>query len=975
MRTIRFRRTILAAALVLALFLLGSACPLAEEAGGERVVRIGYVPNYCLITDPQEDMEKGYGFEYFREIAKFTGWTYEYIPCGWSEGLNLLNAGEIDIFGPTQKNAEREAEFAFPKNEMGKEYGGLFIHADNATYAFEDAKSYDGMRVATDEKNFFNKSLEDYCEKNDIEVQLIYTDVRNYSQGLKDGEYDAILNGSMMALQDTVLAVRLTLEPYYYITKKGNEALCAELDAAIEQINWENIYFQAQLYNKYYKRNPVNLPAFSKEEKAFAKDNPVIQVASDPYWVPIAYRGEQGNDGISVDVLREIGGVTGLNMEFVPVQDYTHCKSLMEQGKVSLLIPHTESADDLGVEYTAAFYEVPTVLVGRGEINLGQPMRVGVSNIQSHPAQAMMHKYPHLQMVAYENTNELLAALYAGKEEYVFVNTFVYDEIARSEEGRLYRQIPTEITFPLRFGVSKKEDPVLLSLLNKGIGRLSENKLESIVFANTVNRAYQVTFSRYLRENIYTVLLTLALFFAALIALILVANRRNHRKLERIAFVDELTGLPTLAKFQLDAVSMVKNAGPAGFLLLALDVDNFKYINDIFGYDTGNRILCCISQRFLKFHHAYRLIGRVSADTFLFLLHAPDREQALIRFEELLEVGEDLRSVLPASVNYNMVFSVGLYELQDAKEDFASWCDKANIARKTLKNKHTTALREYTNEMDSQMYWKKEITLSMEESLEKGNFKVYLQPKYRFLDGKIAGAEALVRWQHPRDGLILPKAFIPLFERNGFVVKLDFYMFEQVCALLREWLDNGREALPISVNLSRLHLSNPHLAEELVRIAARYQIPAGLIEIELTESIVLDELQTLIAVMEKLKEAGFIISVDDFGSGYSSLYLLTDLPVDVLKLDKGFLQRMSEEGNSKLIVEQVIDLAKKLRLSTVAEGVETEEQARFLKCLGCNLAQGYYFARPMPCEKFDLAALQRAAPKSFLAVRQNTVSQ
>lgn len=943
------RRFIASLAAVLLVLLCGPV--FAVQTPG-RVVRIGYVPGYGVITDPTKDVEKGYGYEYFLKIGSYAGWTCEFVPCGWQEGLELLATGAIDFFGPLEKDQERAQRFLYPEHSMGVEYGGLFIRADDMRFTLDDPQRFDGMRVGTTANNFFNAQFAAYCAENGIEVTLVNSDFSDFADDLQNGRYDAALTGSIMALPDAALALKLSLEPYYFVTSYGNEALRDELDDAIAKIELDDVYYPAILYEKYYRRNPVNIPAFTAEEQDYIARTQTLPVVCDPNWSPIAYYDEAAGDyaGISVDVLEELGKGCGLSFTFAPVEDYDTCKRLLQAGEIPLILPHTEPAESLGVTYTESFFQVSTVLIGRGEIDLNQPLRVGVANLQSEPAQVFVQKYPQVEPVSYQNTKTLVEALQTGEISYIFANTYVYDDLVRSGEGGQLRSFPTDITYPLRIGVSDKADPLLLSILNKSILRLSDGRMDSIVFSNTVNRAYTVPFSRALRENMFTLVAGLAVLFALMIVFLALFNRRTQNMLRRLAYVDDLTGLSTLAKFQLDAGQILKTAPPSSYLLASMDVDNFKYINDVFGYDMGNRILNCMAEHFLKFPHAYRLIGRTNADNFVFLIDARDRESAVARFSDMLNVSEDLRALLPA--NYNFVLSVGLYQLTSPSEPFTSSCDKANIARKHVKGGRTSQLWEYTQEMDNQMQWKKELTLSMDDALESGAFKVYLQPKYRFADESLAGAEALVRWQHPEKGLLSPAYFIPYFERNGFIVKLDFYMFRQVCQLLRHWLDLDFQPPTISVNLSRLHLGNPHLVDELLAVAREYRVPLSLLQLELTESIVLDQPEALIDVMGRLRNAGFEISVDDFGSGYSSLNLLTDLPVDVLKLDKGFLDRISGTGNSRLIVEQVIDLAKKLHLSTVAEGVETKEQVDLLRRMGCDLAQGYYYSKPIPPDQF-----------------------
>jgi len=233
---------------------------------------------------------------------------------------------------------------------------------------------------------------------------------------------------------------------------------------------------------------------------------------------------------------------------------------------------------------------------------------------------------------------------------------------------------------------------------------------------------------------------------------------------------------------------------------------------------------------------------------------------------------------------------------------------------------------------------------------------VYLQPKYSPKEEELSGAEALVRWISPEEGFVPPNRFIPIFEKNGFILKLDDYMISEVARQQAQWISEGKNVVPISVNVSRAHFTKVDLAEHICRLVEQYNVPHEVIELELTESAFFEDKEVLLGTVRKLREYGFTVSMDDFGAGYSSLNSLKEIPLDVIKLDAEFFRGNDEAGKGKIIVNETIDLAKKLNMRTVAEGIETKEQVDFLAELGCDLIQGYYFAKPMPLKEFEQKA-------------------
>lgn len=241
--------------------------------------------------------------------------------------------------------------------------------------------------------------------------------------------------------------------------------------------------------------------------------------------------------------------------------------------------------------------------------------------------------------------------------------------------------------------------------------------------------------------------------------------------------------------------------------------------------------------------------------------------------------------------------------------------------------------------------------------MENNEFVVYFQPKVELKTNKIAGAEALVRWQDPKKGLIPPDEFIPIFEKNGFITKLDIYVFEEVCKTIRKWLNEGINPIPVSVNLSRMHLQNPNFLKKYKEIQEKYEVPADLLEIELTETLVFENFEQLKKVIDDIHQMGFSCSIDDFGSGYSSLNLLKEIPVDILKLDRIFFSKKNDKrGNS--VIESIISLAKKLNMTTISEGVETISQVEFLRKADCDLVQGYVYSKPLAKDDFEITFLK-----------------
>ncbi len=448
---------------------------------------------------------------------------------------------------------------------------------------------------------------------------------------------------------------------------------------------------------------------------------------------------------------------------------------------------------------------------------------------------------------------------------------------------------------------------------------------------------------------ILSFIITLVLFVIAL--LILIIHKKNHQ----IEF-DNITGIPAYSNFERNVRKALKNAKANEYLILSLNIDNFRIINESYGVLCGNRILNRLGTHFMNHCRDGEFLCRFYADNFVFFMKSPDffwniEEQVF----NMTNVDGIIRDLLPEK--YNLTFTTSVYYIDDFELNIDAMIDNANLAQKLCKNDFAThRVIEYTKEMQKSHEWNRELMLTMDRAIENNEFEVFFQPKFNFSNDVVIGAEALVRWNNPREGFLYPDKFIPQFEDNGFIERIDKFVLVKVCRFLDSWNKNEKSGekhpLTISFNLSRCHLFNPNLIAELKMISDSYDIGPHKIEVELTESVMFDNQKRLIKVMNDIKNAGFSVSVDDFGSGFSSLNMLKNMPADVIKLDKEFLSSAPENAKENIIISSVIDMAKKLNITTVAEGVETEKQRNMLKSAGCDIAQGFYYARPMPENSF-----------------------
>lgn len=414
---------------------------------------------------------------------------------------------------------------------------------------------------------------------------------------------------------------------------------------------------------------------------------------------------------------------------------------------------------------------------------------------------------------------------------------------------------------------------------------------------------------------------------------------------------DMLTGIFNMQAFYARAEQLLRENPDCSYSILRMDIDRFKVINELYGLEAGDLLLKTMARLISERMNAQSVCGRISGDVFCMCVDYSE--------EEILNFIDAMTAELAKyPLTSRLVPSFGICRVDSRDTPINVLCDWAHLALKTVKGNVLVSHAFYDETLRKRILEEKKIETEMHFALEDGQFQLYLQPKVQIATEKIVGFEGLVRWQHPTEGLIQPDRFIPLFEKNGFIIRLDEYVWEQSCILLRTWLDRGKKVMPVSVNVSRMHIHDTRLCEKLLDLMTRYNLPPHMLELELTESVFLDNEKNLVETMETLQKHGFLFSLDDFGAGYSSLNMLKSLPIDTIKIDRGFLTEVAATERGKTIIRHTISLANALQMKVIAEGVENASQAAFLQDAGCAVAQGFYYSPPVPIAVFEKMAFE-----------------
>ncbi|HID1259429.1 TPA: EAL domain-containing protein [Clostridioides difficile] len=426
----------------------------------------------------------------------------------------------------------------------------------------------------------------------------------------------------------------------------------------------------------------------------------------------------------------------------------------------------------------------------------------------------------------------------------------------------------------------------------------------------------------------------------------------NKKRFKRIFYTDNLTKIKNQVAFENRAIEILHNASNKEYVLLNIDIDNFKYINDTHGYEYGDKVLIIVAAVLSKTFNIKETCARIGSDNFVIL--AKYRDSLLEDIREMLT--NAIISELDMNVTQTISYCIGAYLVEIDNlgyKSINSIMDKANIAHKVSKTRGISSTVWYNENLLKQLQIENSIYNYMYKAIENEEFHMYLQPKFQISSLNVVSAEALVRWFSPELGFLSPDEFIPLFEKSGFIIELDFYMLKKACSFVRKtFMKKNQYTYPIAVNFSRVTIYQNSFYQRFLDTVKEYEIPFKYIDIEVTESAFNEISQPVISILEELKKLGFLISMDDFGSGYSSLSLLCSLSINGLKLDKSLLKETFNREKVYSIIQCIIEMSHRIGMSVVCEGIETKKDLEFLNTVKCDVGQGFYFSKPIEEKEF-----------------------
>lgn len=942
-----------------------------ETLAEEKVrVRVGIFDYKAFYGEDSDGKPSGYGYEYLNTLEQYGNFHFEYVYGSWAECQEWLDAGIIDMVDSAQKTPEREEKFLFSEYSTGTSYGELFVSVYNQAAAYNDFKAMDGMKIGFLEGNSRNKTFEAFAQKNGFSYNtVIYKTSEELSEALRNQEVDAIVSSNLRQEKEERTIARFAPTPFYLMMNREQTDLKIRVDQALEQILIDFPEFNAELNRTYYTDFETT-PMLTHGEREFVRTAAAIRAVYLEDAAPFSkYNIKSGEaDGIQIRLLNLIGRKVGLEFEYVPVRSIEEGMELLLNGEVDLFVgaePEITPGEEFGYAATNPFLSVPSCLVGvNGTVKKDDIFAVPFYWKEIIPF--LEEHFPQVTVKVYDSVPECYEAVSSGAADFTTDNIYAAtDLIRRGNYGKLkiVAALPASENFV--FAVSPFYDPILIRILNEGIRTMTRAERDTVYmeYEESNNSGYNaIVFLDEYREIVIGGITLFAILLIGVLLLFVIRLRASKKELWKMAYVDPLTGCHNLNYFKEEMRRLLDKNKDKNYFIAKFDIEKFKFFNEMFGFECGDKVLVSLAETVeAMMVPGVDTYGRISGDDFIMLKSYDSIEDnRKLMWEGIRQFSE----AIGHEYEYLIQLKFGSYYIKDHEEEISSIIEKVNYAHSVCKDLQNEVLFIYDDEMRQKALDEKRIEARMKEGLLKKQFMLYLQPKYYLSNETLAGAEALVRWSSEDEmDIIYPNSFIPLFEKNGFITKLDMYMLERVCELIQSWIAKGLTPITVSINFSRLHLLNKSFTKEICAITDRYQVPRNYIEIELTESTMFNNEEAMLEVLDHLHEAGFTLSMDDFGSGYSSLGLLKNLPVDVIKIDRHFFTDNRFKSRSRTVISNVMDMARRLNIHTVAEGVESKEHVEFLKEMGCDIVQGFYYSKPMPADQFTLDQDMRIYPK------------
>ncbi|MBR6343164.1 MAG: EAL domain-containing protein [Selenomonadaceae bacterium] len=948
-------RNCLRAVCVIGMLISAMLCGLEAQAASLQTLRVGYVPGTGFLEEDRPGHLRGYGYEYMEFLAEYGGWKFEYVPCvNWWECGEKLQSGEIDLL-PAMPGNYKSLPFAVRGDHVVARFPMELVVQEHWDKPF--------LQLGTLDYNYPIPSLPNVAKEYGFQYRLIeYHDAQDmenaFHQGLLDGYVGPMLHPEK---SDHVLSV-FDRVSYRVLVRKDRTELLAKLNYAMDQMLLNQPNLRNRLNDKYGRSKGFPL-ILTRPEQEYLRERQKLTVIVMLRQKPYLFQENGEWKGATAELLHQISEDLGVEIEILDGRSLEEIKRMITRGSVDFVAnaPCDFSwLDAMGLSPTQPYMDIGYVPVMRkGSSSLKNPRAAAVRD--SFQTQDYIEENFQEDRIRYYDTmEECFQAVSNGEADITYAPRAVVPYLMeKAETYNLEADTEARISESVSLAVWDGADPRLWQILNKEVNHLPPGLVSGAVR----NVAKDVVFHWNPKWLLYHHPLQAAMIiFAVMAATLGIFWYRTYMRKRHLLAVQEMAYTNT--RYMLHNMLWLDQEMPALFKKVAgempdsqmycavLSTDRKSSIVEMYGRDLLDRQVRDTAENLQAKPWVLQTVAGADEGQLVSICVAKDDAEIMGLIEEVVA---EYGYLTTSDARISLHLHAGICPMKQG--DFLlEIADRANTAgQETLGTMDDVKF--FDKEMKERLELEQRIEANMEKALQQGEFRAWYQPKYDIRTRRIVGAEALVRWQSASMGFMPPGKFIPLFEANGFVIPVDYYLLEQAFALQKRRLSEGKKVVPISVNQSRLHITEEGYLEKMKAIVEKYRLPKGLIELEITETMFGDFDQKAYRehsahIMGELHKLGFSLSLDDFGSGFSSFTMLDYLPLDVMKIDRSLLVASDHSERMRDILGNVIRLGETLHMHVICEGIETTEQEQMLLRLGCHYGQGYLNAKPMPEKEF-----------------------
>ena len=941
--------------------LLGTSFAYAAE---RRTVKVAFFPMDGYHILGENGSHSGMDVDYLTELSKYARWRIEYVACdSWDDALAKLKAREVDLVGSAQYSEQRAQVYDYADLASGYTYGIIATNAD-ATIAYED---FDAMKDITYGivKTYVRRAeFLSYLAAHGIDQPKLkeYDSTQLLHEALDNGEVDAMVHTFMEVEEGQRLIGRFAPKPIYYITWKGNDALLSELNSAIADLKFNQPDLETGLFSTYYESKLDKTVLLTAAEQAYLQQKRVIRVGYLDGHYPFSYTDEETGEfaGLSRNLLENSLLWTGVTLEYREYKNHADILDALDVGVIDIqayCIQSNESHRRVSVKEMTTYAYLPLVVVSDGMHSFDQIETAATILAFSHFANQAATITPAAIVYA-DSQVECLQMLANGEVDAVLCDGYLAENQLRTDLQYQHLKISTVLNMDhsAHMAIHTEAGSQLENILSKTVSTISIKEINEYVFEE--NTYPLLSINTFIRNNSVSIILILLCLSVAVI-LVAVSMVRNSRKIQRLMYKEPDMDIWNLNYFFYKGEKLIQSERRSRYTVVCLSVSNLRNYSIIFGWEAGQQLLELIKDTLEKcIDEKTEICARHQVGRFVLLMNWSDRDQFAERLQNIQKLVEEF---VYSRTENRIQIPMGIYEVPPSDNNLRNAANCASqaleLAAKGAVNHSQIAAYDESVEISLAQRHQAETLLETVDIPE--CFVAYYQNKVDIRTGKIVGAEALSRFLDPTaDGAVRsPYFFVPYYEQSGRIVELDFFILESACKMLRKRLDEGKTVVPISCNFSRMHFAKPGFPARFEAALGKYQISKELIEVEITETLVMEELQehAIRSTLLSLKEKGIRLSIDDFGAGYSSLGSFAHVPASTLKLDRSFLLNNENPERQLKIMRGIVRMSEELDANIVCEGVETEADLKIMHQIEAYIAQGYFYSKPAPQDVFEAA--------------------